>query len=187
MKLIVGLGNPGEKYQYTRHNVGFMAVDNLAKSLGVEFKLQTGLKAFVAVVNQGGHKAILIKPVTFMNLSGDAVFAVMKYYKIAVEDILVINDDLDLPCGKVRFRQNGSAGGHNGLKSINERIGTQEYKRIKIGIDRSPVIPVVDYVLGVFSKDDIVVVNQAIYRATKACEAFIREEDILKISSAINQ
>ena len=132
MKLIVGLGNPGANYENTRHNVGFMTIDAYAKSVGVNFKLEPKLKGMVANVNILGKKAILLKPMTYMNLSGESVQLVMNFYKISSEDVLIISDDLDSPTGRVRLRATGSAGGHNGLKSIQQCIGTQEYKRIKI-------------------------------------------------------
>ncbi len=186
MKLIVGLGNPGENYSKTRHNVGFMTLDALAKYYNVEFKLDKKQKGMIATVNKLGNKAILLKPTTYMNLSGEAVRSVCNYYDIKIEDILVISDDLDLPVGKIRLRDKGSAGGHNGLKSINENLKTQEYKRIKIGIDKSSVIPVVDYVLGKFSQDDMITIDQKIEKIISALDDFISDVDYKKISSYIN-
>ncbi len=186
MKLVVGLGNPGNEYASTRHNVGFMAIDEVAKGYNVDFKLDKSMKGMIAQVNNMGKKAILLKPMTYMNLSGEAVSAVARYYSIDIEDIIVINDDLDLPCGKVRFRLNGSAGGHNGLKSINNHLKSQDYKRIKIGIDKSPIIPVVDYVLGKFTEGERVDINHAIEKVVKSINSFINEEDYTKIASHLN-
>lgn len=173
MKLIVGLGNPGAQYEGTRHNAGFIAIDNFATKHNAKFKVEAKLKGMLAQVIINGQKALLLKPTTFMNLSGESVNEVVKYYKIAVEDIMVIVDDLSLPTGKVRLRANGSSGGHNGLKSINSLLKTEDYKRIRIGIDRSSVIPVIDYVLGRFSKDDRILIDEACDKTSRMIEDFI--------------
>lgn len=183
MKLIVGLGNPGAQYDGTRHNVGFMAIDAFAEGHGATFKLEPKLKGMLATVVLDGKKALLLKPQTFMNLSGQSVRLVMSYYKIAVEDILVISDDLDSPTGRVRLRSNGSAGGHNGHKSIIEWIGTQEYKRIKIGIDRSNIISVVDWVLQKFSKEELALESSSFEKTNRAIRDFISEIPYNKIAS----
>ena len=183
MKLIVGLGNPGANYENTRHNVGFMTIDAYAKSVGVNFKLEPKLKGMVANVNILGKKAILLKPMTYMNLSGESVQLVMNFYKISSEDVLIISDDLDSPTGRVRLRATGSAGGHNGLKSIQQCIGTQEYKRIKIGIDRSPVIPVIDWVLQRFSKDQLPLINDAVDKSVKAIDDYVKGVPFYNVSS----
>ena len=183
MKLIVGLGNPGANYENTRHNVGFMTIDAYAKSIGASFKLEPKLKGMVANVNLLGNKAVLLKPMTYMNLSGESVQLVMNYYKISSDDILIISDDLDSPTGRVRLRANGSAGGHNGLKSIQQCIGTQEYKRLKIGIDRSSVIPVVDWVLQRFSKDQLPLINEAIDKSVKAIDDYVKGVSFYNVSS----
>lgn len=186
MKLIIGLGNPGSEYEFTRHNVGFMAIDKFANKYNASFKIDKNLKGMISTININGEKVILLKPITYMNLSGDCVIAVMKYYKINIEDIMVINDDLDLPVGKVRYRVSGSAGGHNGLKSINSILKTEAYKRIKIGIDRSKDIPVVDYVLGRFSKEDMVLLQSSFDKVISGIEAFIKSIDTNKLSNLIN-
>ena len=152
MKLFVGLGNPGSKYERTRHNAGFMVIDALSKEWNIEL---TDEKKFKGQIGRGvvkGEKVILLKPTTFMNLSGESVRAVMDFYDIDIEDLVVIYDDLDLPHGKIRLRLKGSAGGHNGIKSLIAHVKTQEFKRIRVGIDRHPKIPVVDYVLGKFTE-----------------------------------
>ncbi len=171
MKLIVGLGNPGKKFENTRHNVGFMAVDQLSKELGISLDQ----KKFQGIYGKGmvnGEAVYLLKPQTFMNLSGESVRPLMEYFNIDVEDLLVIYDDLDLPTGKVRLRQKGSAGGHNGMKSIITHIHTQEFKRVRIGIDRSARQSVIDYVLKPFSKEEAEPIQDAIERTVKACEAW---------------
>ena len=183
MKLIVGLGNPGKQYEGTRHNAGFIAIDEVAKHYGVEFKLESKLKGMVAKINSNGNKAILLKPMTYMNLSGESVVATAQFYKIPLEDIIVICDDLDSRCGRVRLRATGSAGGHNGLKNIILKTGTQDFKRIKIGIDRSSVIPVIDWVLTKFSKDELPAIVDATTIASKATIDYIEGKTFYQISS----
>lgn len=183
MKLVIGLGNPGSSYENTRHNVGFMVLDAAAKELDVQFQVEPKLKGMLAKVQIGSHKAILLKPLTYMNLSGESVRAVMNYYKIPVEDILVISDDLDSPTGRVRLRSSGSAGGHNGHKSIIAQVGTEEYKRLKIGISRSEVIPVIDWVLQKFSKEEMIALEVTIQKASLAIKDFIEEKPFNQIAS----
>ena len=183
MKLIVGLGNPGKQYEGTRHNAGFMCIDEVARNYNCDFKLEAKLKGMVAKVNVAGKKAILLKPMTYMNLSGEAVVATAQFYKIDFENIIVIADDLDSRCGRVRLRAEGSAGGHNGLKSIIEKTGRQDFKRVKIGIDRSPVIPVIDWVLTKFTKDEQLLINEAVITGSKACVDFIEGKSFYQVSS----
>lgn len=183
MKLIVGLGNPGKEYEQTRHNVGFMAIDAFAEHNNATFRLEPKLKGMLASVVIHGEKAILLKPMTFMNLSGESVRAVVQYYKISIEDILVISDDLDSRTGRVRLRSEGSAGGHNGHKNIIAHLGTESYKRLKIGIDRSDVIPVIDWVLQRFTQEELALIQASIEKAEHAIEAFISGEAFNKISS----
>lgn len=152
MKLIVGLGNIGKKYKNTRHNVGFMMVDNYAAQNGLKFKINKDFNASIAVTKINDEMIVLMKPLTYMNLSGNAVVKVRNYYKIDNEDVLIIHDDMDLDIGRCRFRIKGSSGGHNGLKSIFSCLGSTEIKRFKIGISAPDKDEVVDYVLGVFSK-----------------------------------
>ena len=183
MRLIVGLGNPGKNYESTRHNVGFMTVDNIAKHYNVEFRLESKLKGMLASVVIKGEKTYLLKPMTYMNLSGEALVATAQFYKIDFENIIVIADDLDSRCGRVRLRADGSAGGHNGLKNIILKTGRQDFKRIKIGIDRSPVIPVIDWVLTKFTKDEQVLINEAVQIGSKACIDFIEGKTFYQVSS----
>ena len=154
MKLIVGLGNPGKQYKDTRHNVGFMFVDNVINKLSLKFSLDKALKCEILQTNINGEKVIFIKPMTYMNLSGDSVYLVANYYKINYEDILVIYDDLDLETGKIRIRPNGSSGGHKGIQSIINNLGTNNIKRVRIGIDKVSSDKTIDYVIGNFSKQD---------------------------------
>lgn len=183
MKLIVGLGNPGAQYEQTRHNVGFMAIDAFAEKYNASFRFESKLKGMLASVTLNGNKAFLLKPMTFMNLSGESIKAVMQYYKISVEDILIISDDLDSHTGRVRLRAEGSAGGHNGHKNIIAHLGTEEYKRIKIGIGRSEVIPVIDWVLQKFSKEELISIDEAITKAEQAIQDFIENVPFNKIAS----
>ena len=154
MKLIIGLGNPGAEYSLTRHNMGFMAIDNYVKKrkLG-DFKEKFNGLYLDTVVD--GERIILLKPITYMNLSGEAVIKYIHYFKISVDDILVISDDLDMPIGKLKLKSSGSSGGHNGLKSISSSISTNTYKRLKLGIGNNKEIDTCDYVLGKFSADDM--------------------------------
>jgi len=154
MKWIVGLGNPGSQYSKTRHNVGFMALDELAGRHGISFN-QNKCKAVIGEGVIDGVKTVLIKPMTFMNLSGESVRAYMDYYKVMLEDMIVVYDDLDTEIGKIRLRYQGSPGGHNGIKSIIQHTGTQSFNRIRMGISRpEPGFAVVDYVLSSFPKKE---------------------------------
>ena len=163
MKLIIGLWNPWKTYDTTRHNVGFMFLDYIAKKHSFEaFKKEEKFKARVANGNFGIHKMILLKPETFMNLSGESVRKVIDFYKIPLEDIIVIYDDMTLPFWKIRFRSTWSAGGHNGIKSIIAHI-TEAFKRIKIGIDYDPKYDVSDWVLSRFSTDERIEMENEVF------------------------
>lgn len=151
MKLIVGLGNPGKDYNNTRHNMGFMMLDAFALAKGLDIN-QKKFQALYVETNINQEKVILMKPQTYMNDSGLAVKAFVDYYKLNLDDILIISDDLDLPFGKIKLKKDGSCGGHNGLRSIEEHLGTIEYKRLKIGISHDDLVDTKDYVLGHFSK-----------------------------------
>ncbi|MGG0658045.1 aminoacyl-tRNA hydrolase [Rummeliibacillus pycnus] len=175
MKLIIGLGNPGRDYEHTHHNVGFDTIDLLAEKWGISLNQQK-FNAIYGTAHRPEGKVMLMKPLTYMNLSGEAVRPMMDYYDIDVEDIVVIYDDLDLEKGKLRLRQKGSAGGHNGIKSLIQHIGTQNYNRIRIGISRPPVgMKVPDYVLSRFSKEDQPVMQEAFGRAADACEYWLEK------------
>ena len=147
MKLIVGLGNPGKKYENTRHNTGFAVIDKTLAKLNVELD-KNKFNADYTMINRNGEKIYILKPLTYMNLSGEAVAPFMKYFGIEPEDLVVVHDDLDLPVGKIRLRQSGSCGGQNGMRNIIDLLGDSNIKRIRVGIGKDPLIPVVDYVLG---------------------------------------
>ena len=171
MKLIAGLGNVGNKYVFTRHNAGFMLLDSIALNSDLSFSENSKLKCFIARNND----YIFIKPTTFMNLSGEAVRAVMDYYKIAVEDILVVFDDISLDLGKIRFRPNGSDGGHNGIKSVIQHLGTDKIARLKIGIGPQPNIPSEAYVLQNFSKEELEILKKTLVKAKEGILCYFTE------------
>src|SRR5512133_1263910 len=155
MKLIVGLGNPGKKYQGTRHNVGFMAVDAFAKEHHADWHEESSRKALIASCVIEETKVMLAKPQTFMNLSGDAVQAISSFYKIPPEQILIIQDEMDFDEGRIQFKANGGHAGHNGIRNLQERLGTQEIPRLRIGIGKpTPPIAPEDWVLGKLSSHD---------------------------------
>ncbi len=175
LKLLVGLGNPGREYEQTRHNVGFMVIDELAKRWNLSYN-QTKFNGLFSSHMVGTEKVILCKPLTYMNLSGECVRPLMDYFKMDIDDLLVIYDDLDLPVGKIRLRVKGSAGGHNGIKSLIHHLGTDQFKRIRIGIGRPQNgQKVTDYVLGRFISEEQPDIQHAIMRAADACEKFMTE------------
>ena len=155
IKLIVGLGNPGAEYTHTRHNAGFWFIDELAWSWKASLKDEKKFYGAVARVSHEGNDIWLLKPNTFMNRSGQAVAALAQFYKIKPEEILVVHDELDVVCGRIRFKLGGGNGGHNGLKDIELNLGTKNYKRLKIGISNNKLIDTKDYVLGKFSKEEL--------------------------------
>lgn len=175
MKCIVGLGNPGRKYRKTRHNIGFMIIDELASRYDVKLRRKK-FNGKYALLHNHGSKVILLQPQTFMNLSGESVQAFMSYYNIETEHLLIIYDDLDLPTGKIRLRKQGGHGGHNGVRSVIDHLGTKKFKRLRVGIGR-PItpMPVIDYVLGKFDKNEIENAQYGIKRAADACEAWLTE------------
>lgn len=173
MKLIAGLGNIGEKYVFTRHNAGFMAVDKIALDNNFQFREEKKLKCFLAKGKLCSEDVIFIKPTTFMNLSGEAVSAVMNYFKIDVKDLLIIYDDISLDLGRIRFRPNGSDGGHNGIKSIIKHLGTKDFDRLKIGIGPQPPIPSEAFVLQNFDKSQLDELKTVLKRCEEAVEFYI--------------
>ena len=175
MKLIVGLGNIGDKYIFTRHNAGFMVIDSFALNSNLNYRENSKLKCLMTNIRDGYEDYLLIKPTTFMNLSGEAVRAVMDYYKIKIEDILIIYDDLSLELGKIRFRANGSNGGHNGIKSVIKHLGTNNIARLKIGIGPQPNIPSEVFVLQNFSKEELEILKTTISRAKEAIDCYFKE------------
>jgi PTH1 family peptidyl-tRNA hydrolase len=186
MKLVVGLGNPGKKYEQTRHNVGFEVIDKCQQLIKVELN-QTKFKGTYGVARIGSEKIYLLKPLTYMNLSGESVGPLMNYFKMTPEDLLVIYDDLDLPPGTIRLRQKGSHGGHNGMKSIIQHIGTDQFKRIRVGVGRpDPGESVPDYVLGTFPPQERGEIDDAVDRAAKAVQKWT-ETDFQKVMNDYNQ
>lgn len=183
MFLIVGLGNPGREYKETRHNVGFMVVDRLCQKWGVKpNKLQA--KALIAQAMVAEEKIILAKPQTFMNLSGQAVAPLARYYKLELPQVLVIHDDLDLPLGTIRLRPSGGSGGQKGLGSIIQQFGTQDFPRLRIGIGRPPGrMEAADYVLQTFSKGEMETFQFVLVKAEEAVLSFIQQG----IVTAMNQ
>lgn len=153
MKLIVGLGNPGKEYEKTRHNMGFMVLDNYAKEKNLDFS-KSKFGGIYTEFNVNSEKVILLKPQHYINLSGEVIKKYVDFYKIEIEDILIISDDLDMPFGKIKIKYKGSSGGHNGLKNIEQHLGTNEYRRIKIGISNNKNIDTKDYVLSKLSLED---------------------------------
>lgn len=185
MKLIVGLGNPGAEYEGTRHNCGFMVVDEIARELSIDVN-QNKFKGLYVKTKYKGEDIILLKPQTYMNLSGESVRQVMDFFKIDKEEIIVIYDDLDMPTGKLRLRNAGSAGGHNGIKSIIQHLGCQDFKRIRVGIDRHPYIKVVDYVLGKFLPEEEIAIKKGVSLAKDAVLLFV-EKDFVAAMNKYNQ
>lgn len=176
MKCIIGLGNPGKKYEKTRHNVGFHVIDELLQRYGWTLSKQK-FKGFYTMENMHGHKVLLVQPHTFMNLSGECVKPLLEYYRIPVEDILVIYDDLDIPTGKIRLRQKGGHGGHNGIRSLIDQLQVKTFKRLRVGIGRPEgSMAVVDYVLGRFSKEQESDVEVSVQQAADACEEWITRD-----------
>lgn len=173
MWAIIGLGNPGSKYSKTRHNLGFMVVDVIAESLNAAFQEKKDYlmgKGFVA-----GHDVLLIEPLTFMNNSGRAVQDILRRFNIPPQNLIVIHDDLDMETGKLKIRKKGSSGGHRGIESIIQSIGTDEFIRIKIGIGRDASILSEDYVLKKFRKDELSVIKEAIQKAADAIPIIISD------------
>lgn len=186
MKCIIGLGNPGRKYEQTRHNVGFMVIDELLNRHHLELTKEkfNGLYT-IEMIN--GEKVAFLLPQTFMNRSGLSIKPFVDYYRINIDDILVIYDDLDLPIGKIRLRQKGGHGGHNGLRSTIDHLGTRDFKRLRVGIGRpTDSTPIVDYVLNTFSRDQYESAIISVKRAADACEAWLNE-DFVNVMNTFNQ
>ena len=185
MKCMVGLGNPGKKYSTTRHNIGFMVIDELLRRHFLTLN-KTKFNGKYALESIGGEKFLLLQPQTFMNLSGEAIRPLMNFYDIAIEDVVIVYDDLDLPTGKIRLRQKGGPGGHNGIKSSINHLGTKEFKRIRIGVGRPTTPqPVIDYVLGSFPKDQSTDVRESIEKAADAFEAWL-EKPFVEVMNEFN-
>ena len=194
MKLVVGLGNPGAEYRDTRHNVGFRVIDELARRWGVQ-QWRESFESLVAKTVRGDEPVLLCKPLTFMNLSGRAVAGIAGFYKVETPDLLVVTDDVALPLGRLRARRGGSDGGHNGLKSIAQSLGSDAYARLRIGVGRGEIEGpdgrvvgrpgMADHVLGRFRPQERDTISAAILRAADASEMFIAE-GIERVMNAFN-
>ncbi|EKQ55982.1 MULTISPECIES: aminoacyl-tRNA hydrolase [unclassified Clostridium] len=181
MFLIVGLGNPGKEYEDTRHNIGFKVIDNIAREYNIELNRQK----FKGIYGEGfieGKKVMLLKPATYMNLSGESIREVVDFYNLDNTEILVIYDDISLEVGTLRIREKGSAGGHNGIKSIIAHLGSDVFSRIKVGVGQ-PKGDLIKYVLGKFTKEETVILNQVIEVSTKATAEIIKND----VKTAMNQ
>ena len=177
MKIIAGLGNPGIEYQNTPHSIGFEVVDAVARAAGVAWRESKSDKGALAEVAIAGVKAKLVKPLTFMNLSGDCIAPILRYCNATVDDLIVVSDDIDLPVGRLRIRKGGSAGGHNGLKSIIERVGSPNFIRLRLGVgrDRNDRSKVVSHVLGKFDPESRKTMDLVVEAAVKALCAIVRD------------
>lgn len=187
MYIIAGLGNPGREYENTRHNAGFASLDALAKRHGIELTT----RKFQALTGSGyidGQKVLLVKPQTYMNLSGESLRAACDFFKVDPEDgLIVIYDDISLAPGQLRVRKKGSAGGHNGIKNIIAQLGTQNFLRVKVGVGEKPAgWDLADYVLGHFSKEEQVLMEEAFLRAADAASALLTE-DVERVMNQYNQ
>lgn len=181
MFLIVGLGNPGREYEDTRHNIGFKVIDNIAKEYNIEINRQK----FKGIYGEGfinNKKVMLLKPSTYMNLSGESIQEVMNFYNLKNDEVIVIYDDISLEVGKLRVREKGSAGGHNGIKSIIAHLNTDIFPRVKVGIGQ-PDIDLVRYVLGKFTNEELRILNESIDASTKAVEEILNSD----VKTAMNQ
>ena len=174
--LVVFLGNPGLKYENTRHNAGFMAAAAMAKAKGIDIT-RAKFKALTATCNINGESVMLMKPQTFMNLSGEAVIEAVNFYKIKPEQVIVVSDEVSLPIGKLRIRKKGSAGGHNGLKNIIAHLGTDAFPRIRIGVGSAPHpdYDMADWVLSAFKGQDLKDMQDSAERAAQAVECYIEK------------
>lgn len=195
LKLIVGLGNPGKEYDNTRHNIGFMIIDNYINSnawkklngtaINSSISWQKKFNASYTIVNVEQEKVIFVKPETFMNLSGNSILEFVHFYKIAPKDILIIHDDLDLPIGKFRIKTNSSSGGHNGIKSIIECLGTNSFARLKVGISKTSNGDIKNYVLGHFNKEEHEILDKLYPTFNNIINDFLKK-DITKIMNDYN-
>ncbi len=180
--IIVGLGNPGRKYENTRHNLGFITVDRIAEDLGIRVN-KLKFKALIGEGRLGGRKVLLVKPQTYMNLSGESVREIAAFYKVPMENLVVIYDDFDLPAGSVRVRKFGSAGTHNGMKSIIYQLQSDRFPRIRIGTGKGDGENLIDFVTGGFTKEEVPIMREAVLQAAAACKAIVTDG----IDSAMNR
>lgn len=184
--MVVGLGNPGPNYEITRHNAGFMALDLLADDLGIELTREK-YRALIGSGQVAGERVLLVKPLTFMNLSGQAVAPLARWYGIAPQNIMVILDDLDLEPGRLRIRPKGSSGGHKGLASVLEALGTEAVPRVRIGIGRPPAgKEAVDYVLEPFTEEEWALVSPVLLKAAQAVRLWLETANIEEVMNGFN-
>jgi PTH1 family peptidyl-tRNA hydrolase len=184
LKLVVGLGNPGPEYARTRHNVGFLVADRLARALRAEFTAATKLSSELAEGRLGGERVLVMKPQTYMNHSGEAVGSALRFWKLGLEDLVVVHDDLELAEFRVQLKVGGGHGGHNGLKSLNGHVGGADYARVRLGVGRPPAtMDPADYVLGKFAKADEALLEESLERATEAARLAVE----LGATKAMNQ
>lgn len=174
MFIIVGLGNPGQRFEGTRHNIGFEVIDYLSRHYHIPVK-KIKHKALIGEGTIAGHKIVLIKPQTFMNLSGDTVQSALAYYKVPLDHLLVVYDDIDLVPGALRIRHKGSGGTHNGMRHIISILKQDGFPRMRLGVGKSDVIPLEKFVLSGFTKDEIPAMEQAVERCAKAIDLYVRE------------
>jgi PTH1 family peptidyl-tRNA hydrolase len=182
VKLIVGLGNPGPRYARNRHNIGYQCVERLAQQHGLTFG-KIMFKAYIVSGEIAGTRILLARPLTFMNLSGQAVRPLLRWHHVALADLLVIHDDLDLPLGKIRLRRKGGAGGHKGMRSIIEALETEDFPRLRVGIGRPVQGEPQDYVLNDFARDELIVMEDTYEHVIAAIQCFIAEG----ITAAMNK
>lgn len=174
MKIIIGLGNPGKEYENTRHNIGFMSVFEFAEQHGIAGNFDKKFNSIIGKGSVSSQDVLIVQPLTFMNLSGEALRRILDWYKVSSDDILVVFDDISIDLGKMRFRKKGSDGGHNGIKSIIKNLGTQDFLRLKIGIGpQPPMIPSEKYVLGKFTEDESLLLKKILTYSSKAIEEYI--------------
>lgn len=186
MKLIVGLGNPGKEYAQTRHNVGFLLIDKFLNDLNLDIKVDNKLSAALVKTSIDGQQVIFAKPLTYMNLSGQAVSKIANYYKVDVDDIIIISDDTALELGKLRFRESGSHGGQNGLRNIIEQLGTSNFKRLRIGIGDNKLMNKADFVLGKFQPKEIEILMPTLNQGYDAIFEWIKNEKFNNIMTRYN-
>lgn len=173
MWVIAGLGNPGIRYAKTRHNTGFLVIEEIARRAGLKFKTEGDLRISRGVIE--GTDLVLIEPLTFMNLSGIAIKRILRQFNISSDNLIIIHDDVDMETGKLRIRKRGSSGGHRGIESIISSIGSREFIRVKVGIGKEKGVPVEEYVLGKFKKEEMPLILDAVNRAADAVLCIISE------------
>ncbi len=186
MKLIVGLGNPGKKYAHTRHNVGYMVIDAYLHKINEKAKLDMRFEAEICQTMIQQEKVILLKPTTYMNLSGQAILKTITYFDIKPTDILVFVDDVNLDTGRLRLREFGGHGGHNGLRHINDILHTNQYKRVRIGVDNNTAMPLEHYVLSTFTKDESITIDLAVSTCLNIIDDYINNKPFTDIMTTYN-